>query len=206
MIFLVLPWILIAQAQTDTAFTSTSKFDIPTHNSTISFAVNGTFAKTSLENGTWTFTGLRLSNLPRQEKQNLTVSAQDSNVTITLFQKFNTTTGGARLRYVVSGQGKQIFNLGVLPKEGEWSVTFNGVFMAKNDVWGISPDGTVTVAGATSLTNVTITCYGVPPSLRDSSNQPFYQQRSVVIVTAIAVAITVILAVAIRIKRKERLD
>jgi hypothetical protein len=196
----------VAQAQTDTAFTSTDKFDIPTYNSTISFAVNGTFAKASLENGTYTFTGLWLRNLPRQEKQNLTVYAQDSNVTITSFQKSNTTAGVARLRYVVLGQGKQTFNLGVLPQDGEWSVTFNGVYMTENGAWDISPTGAVTVEGAASLTNVIITCYGFPASLREGSNQPFYQQHSVAIVTAIAVVIAVILAVGIRIKRKEHLD
>jgi hypothetical protein len=197
------PSSLVTQAQSDTAFTSTEKFEIPTHNSTINFAINGSFEQASIENDMWIFTGLKLSNLPRQEKQNLTVSAQDSNITITLFQKFNTTIGGARLRYVVSGQGKQIFNIGLLPKDGDWSVTFNGVYIAKNDGWEISSDGKVTVTGATSLTNITITCYSSPPSLRDSLKQPFIQQHSVAIATAIALTTTIILVIFIRISVKK---
>ncbi len=149
---------------------------------------------------------MSLSNLPLQEKQNFTVSAIDSNVKITLFQKFNTTIGGARLRYVVSGKGEQIFNLGLLPSDGDWSVTFNGVYIARNEGWTISSDGKVTITGADSLTNITLTCYSSPLSLRDSSKQPFIQQHSVAIATGIATAITVILVIAIRVKRKERAD
>lgn len=193
---------LYIQAQTETTFTPKDNFNIPTQNSTINFASKGTYATAKLEKNTWNFTGLKLSSLPPQDKPNLKISSKDSNLTITLFQKFNTSTGGARLRYNVTGQGKQTFNLGILANYGEWTVTFNGVYVAKNDKWNISPDGTITVTGATSLTNITITCYGLPPSLRDLSNQPFYQQHSVAILTAITMTITIIAAATITIKRK----
>ena len=209
MIALVLPWICFtAKAQTDTTFTPTDKFNIPANNSTINFATWGTYVRASLENDTWNFVDLRLNNSDGWEKQTLRVSAQDSNVTILSYSSPHTTFGTTRLGYIVTGQGTQTFKFGLNPKRGEWNVTFNGKSMGKNDGWCVSPDARVlTITGATSY--VTISHSGLPDSFGDngnSSNQPIYQQHSVVIITAVAVTITVFLTAAIRRKNKELLD
>lgn len=133
-----------------------------------------------------------------QGLENLKVSAQDSNVIIRSCQTFNTTFAGARIRYYVEGQGKQIFNIGALPKGGEWSVSFNGVFIGENDGWSVSRDGTVIVTGANSNSNVTIAYYTFLGSYADSSNLPIYQGHSVAIVTAVAIGIAVVVALIIR--------
>lgn len=203
-VILVLSWICsTSQAQTDTAFEKTDKFDIPANNSTINFAASGNYFRASLENGTWNFVDLRLDNSQGLEKLAPRVSAQNSNVTITSYQTFNTTFWGVRLRYVVKGQGNQTFNFGLNPKGGEWGVTFNGVVMSENDGWRISPDATLIVTGATA--NVTLAYYGFPDVFGgngNTSNQPIYQQHLVVIIAAVVVAITFVLAIAIRGKTK----
>lgn len=186
---------LIARVQADTTFAPTDKFGILSNNSTISFSMGGSYVRASLENATWSFVGLMFNY--SQQPLNLGVSAQDSNVIITSYRTFNTTFRGVLLRYRVEGQGKQTFYIGVL-KGGEWSVSFNGVFIGENDSWSVSRDGTVMVTGAASHSNVTIAYYTFLDSFEDNSNLPFYQQHSVAIITAVAVAIAVVLAVAIR--------
>jgi len=202
---LVLSWICsIAQAQTDTSFKPTDKFEIPANNSTINFATSGTYTQASLENNTWNFVDLRLNNSQRPEKLILRVSAQDSNVRIRSYLITNTTTlGGIRLRYNVTGRGTQTFNFGFIPKGGEWDIVFNRMAKAQNDGWRISPDATLTITGATA--NVSITYYGLPADYVDIASQPVYQQRSIAIITALAVVITVTLAALIR-KNKEPLN
>jgi hypothetical protein len=198
-----------AHGQSETAFTSTDAFEIPVNNSVISFAVNGTYEQARLGNGTWSFVNLRLNNSQNSENLDLKVSAKDSKVRILSCQIYNGTfagerTRGARLRYTVVGQGVQVFYLGIDPKGGDWGVTFNGIYMGKNDGWSLSPDGTLTVTGATA--NVTLTYYGFPNSFRedeDGFNQPILKQHSIVIVITIVVAITIILAVAVRTRKTE---
>jgi hypothetical protein len=200
----VLSWNAIAQTQTDTTFTPTNKFNIPLSNGSISFSTNGTYERATLENSTWNFVNLRLNNSQRPEKLSLRVSVQDSNITITSFQIFSATATGLRLRFTVLGQGKQTFNFGVIPKGGDLAISFNGVFMDQNNGWYLSPDGTLTVTQAAK--NVSITYYTVPNAFgnsRNGSTQPFYQQHSAAIITAIAVTITVILTLAINRKNKK---
>lgn len=204
MIFLSFTGIFLnAQAQTEITFTSKDKFGIPASNGTITFAANGTYTWASLENGIWNFVNLRLDNSQPLEK--LEVSAQNSNVTITSYRSFNATLRGALLGYIVEGQGKQTFNLGLDPKRGEWSVIFNGVFMGEGDGWSTLPEGTLTITGATY--NVTIAYYSFLDyfEVDRDSDQPLFQQHSVVIITTVALATTVILTLAIRRKNKERL-
>src|SRR4030066_974417 len=71
----------LAHGQSETAFTPTDKFDIPVNNSSISFAVNGTYEQASLENGSWSFLNLRLNNSQTPEKLGLNVSAKDTKAT-----------------------------------------------------------------------------------------------------------------------------
>ncbi len=190
----------IVQAQVDTAFDPTDKFVIAACNGTVSFALNGTYEQAFLENDAWSFVNLRFNNSRRSA--GLRVSAQDSNVTITLFQTFNTSYVTSRLRYTVVGQGKQVFSLGTNTTGSEWSVTLDGVFVGENEGWSILPDQTITVTGATS--NASITNYNL--SFFDNPNQPAYQKHSVVIATTAVAAIVVAFAVIIRRKNQRYIE
>jgi hypothetical protein len=198
-----------AQAQAFISFTPKDAFIIPENNSTINFATDGTYSEATLQNGTWNFMNLQLNNPDNNSGlANFKASAQDSSVTIASCQNFiGTVTAGIRLRYSVVGYGTQVFNFGVILKGGEWTVSFNGDFVTENVGWRSSPDGTVTVTGATA--NVSISYYIVPSELggnMDTSNQTFYQKHSVAIVTAVSVALVFILAVAIRVNNVRRRD
>jgi hypothetical protein len=192
------------QAQTNITFSPADKFNIPSYNGTISFAVNGTYSEATFENGTWTFTNLHLNG--SQPLANFKISTQNSNVTIFFYLAFNTTLQSALLRYAAEGQGKQILNLGLGSQEGEWTgadwsvVTGNNVFMAEGEGWSISHDGTIVITGATG--NVSIVHWGFFENSIPSSNLPFYQQHSVAIVIAMVVAVTIIVAIVIKVKSK----
>jgi hypothetical protein len=203
LVILILFWTQdVTQAQSTTSFTLKDEFSIPSSNGVINFAVNGTYARALLVNGTWSFDNLHLSNSQPLDK--LMVTAQSSNVTIISYQRFNTTVGSARLSYVVEGEGTQTFNIGLDPKKGEWSLVFNGEFVSEGDGWSASPEGTITVTGATS--NVTIYYFGFPDSITGNENQPFYQQHSVAITVAVVLAITVTVALAIRKRSRKHLS
>lgn len=195
-----------ALAQTVTNFTSADRFNIPSHNGTVSFAVNGTYANATLENGTWTFADLRLNG--SQPLEIFEVSTQDSNVTIFAHLSFDTLRRIALLAYFVEGQGTQTLNMGIESGKGEsgasaeWSVLFNDVFVGEGDGWSIAPDGTLTVTGVTG--NVTIIYFSIEDG--SSANLPFHEQHSIVILTAVAVAITVTATVAVKVKNKKYLN
>jgi hypothetical protein len=198
----------VAFAQTGTAFTANSPFAIPEKNANVYFAMNGTYAQANLENGTWVFQNIR-SNFS-QRPLNLLVSAQDSNINITSYRTTNITFLSTSLRYVVSGQGKQTFKLDLAQTDGEWSVTINGAFIGENDGWTITPDKTLTITGAPSNSNVTMSYFSFPDSFGgngNNSNLTFYQQHSVIIITAIAVAVALALVTAITFvaKRKKQI-
>ncbi len=204
-----IPWTYFpVNAQVDTLFTPADKFGILEYNSTISFATVGTYSRASLENETWNFVNLNLNN--SQQPVDLKVSAQDCNVTIKECQVFNTATsnvtfGGVILLYTVVGQGNQTFNFGLDLKDGAWSVSFNDNFVGENEGWSVSPDKTVTITDAKDTSNVTLAYFNFSGSFGgngDNSNQPFYQQHSVAIVTAVAVVTTIIITVSISRKNK----
>jgi hypothetical protein len=202
-IILVTPWtVYVAGAQTDIAFTVSDKFRIPgtSSPSTISFSINGTYTQASIENGAWKFVGLSFRNSTQQGKLNLTVSAQDSNLTITSYRAStasNTTMGNVRINYIVEGNGTQAFNFGTIPKGGYWNVIFHRVYIGQHEGWDVSPDGTVTVTGAASGMDVNIVYYTFPVSFVDASSQPIYVQHSVILVTGVGVFAVVALCLAI---------
>jgi hypothetical protein len=199
-IALAIPWVCFTvQAQTDTAFEPTDQFSIPEYNSTINFNVSGTYRQASLENGRWNFTDLHLNNSAITEK--LSVSAQNSNVTITSYQTSNATLTSTRLRYTVLGSGTQTFNLELNRVGGEWSVTVDGVFITESEGWSLSPDKTITITGAASSSNVSIYYFIFDDALGvngGDANQSFLQQHLVLIMTAIVVAVTVVIVVVIK--------
>jgi hypothetical protein len=196
LIMLVFPGVgFVAKAQSDPSFASTDRFAIPALDGTIGFSTGGTYASASLDNNAWKFVNLDLNNSGQPE--NLTVSAQDSNVVITVYQIFNATVS-ARLRYTVVGHGVQIFNLGYALKGGDWFVSIDGKFKANNEGYSVSPDQTITVTAATVNASITYFNFGGTP---DNANLPFYEQHSVAIVTGVAVAVSLVLIVLLGIRR-----
>jgi hypothetical protein len=201
-ITLIFPWVCYAaEAQTGTPFTRVDNFSIPELGgvSTIRFNVSGSYTQASLENGAWKFVGLTVGNFSQQGKLYLTVSAQDSNVTITSYRVTNATDssmGSVRLSYVVEGNGTQTFNFGAIPIGGYWSIIFHRVYMSEHDFWDVSPDGTLSVRGAASGTDVNIIYYTLPSSVVDALSQPFYVQHSVAIATGVGMLIVVAFCLA----------
>jgi hypothetical protein len=202
LICLFLSWpLVIVEAQIETSFQPTDKFSIPNNNGTISFATDGTYSQAILKNGTWDFENLHLNN--SESIENLRVSAQDSKVTILSYKTFNSTVLSKRLAYIVEGHGKQTFNLGLEAARSDWSVSFNGKFIAENDGWQIVPDSTLTITGATE--NVTIYYFNFTGALgvvASNPNLPFYEQHSIAIVTGFVVVVAI--AVITMVRRKIR--
>jgi hypothetical protein len=182
---------LTAHAQTVTLFTPANPFSIPANNGIVSFSRNGTYEDASLQNGSWFFENLRLNNA---SEVNFTVSVQNSDMNISTC-RLNFAGLSGQVSYRVVGQGTQIINIGRF-RGGYWTVSINQKSIAANHGWSSSSDGTVTVTGAASGSNVTIT-YNYGNSV-NVSNQPFLQQHSVIIATGIAAAVIVVLALTIR--------
>ncbi len=181
------------QAQTNLSFDSSNKFDIPVTNGAIRFAGNGTYEAAVLENATWSFQNVVLNS---RSLAVLRISVQDSNITIFSYDLFNATVAGVRISYRVQGQGTQTFNFGSLPKDGEWSVRFNGEYVDAPVSWSAKSDGTITIIGAPNNCNVSVAYYTFV-YVSEDSNQPFYVQHSVAVATGSAVAITFVVLVAI---------
>jgi len=128
-VILLSPWTyLSAHAASTTNFLPTETFAIPENDSTIAFACNGSYETATLENNTWFFTYLQLtpSNLTSNDDPlsdspnngNLSITVQNSNITITSFDRLLTpdpsdinNTGKwltpGWLNYTVNGVGNQ---------------------------------------------------------------------------------------------------
>jgi spore coat protein U-like protein len=193
------------QAQTIVTFSPADKFDIPVLDGAVSFAVNGSYSKSTFENNTWIFTDLQLNG--SQMIRDFRISTQNSNVTIFSFLINNGTSfQSERLRFKVEGHGEQILNFGLFSEQGEslssaeWTVVFgNHTVVSEGDGWNLLPHGTVDVTGATE--NVSIIHYNFLNSFGNNSNLPFYQQHSVAITIAISVSVVIIFAFVIKAKK-----
>jgi hypothetical protein len=187
-------------ADSDIPFTPETPFNIPNCNGWIYFSVNGVYSSAILENNSWIFSNLHLSN--SHNLKSFTASAKDCNITIISFEVFSSYENSGMLRYNVTGLGTQAFNLGLSPSFGlsskfrQLGVMFstefiNGSdFLEEGDGWQISPDGTITVTNAT--TGVGIFYLDFPQEFTNS-NLPFYQRHSVtIIVIALAAAIIIV--------------
>jgi hypothetical protein len=175
---------------------SIERFVIPNQNSTIRFAVDGTYENKSFEDSTWWFANLDLNGSDTME--NFKVSARDSNVTIVSYQLFNLTNLRARLRYTVIGNGEQTINLGLKPKNGDWEVRIDNEYVSENNGWYLSADNSLTVTS--SKYNVTIYLYS-NSALEDagsSGSGTFYNQHSIIIAVTIIFAVTVCIAVILK--------
>ena len=188
----------LALAQTSISFTRQDQFDIPSRNSTISFAANGSYQQVSFENSIWLFENLKLGSLQNSEEINLEVSAQDCDIRISSCQVFRGSfvehrVLTARIRYSIAGEGAQSFNLGLDPKEGDWNVIVNGEYKGENLDWELSPDNTLTINSAYG--NVTLIYYGYPQSYIDTlGSNSVLDNHNVSITIAVAVGIIVFLA------------
>jgi hypothetical protein len=193
------------EAQNVTRFTPQDTFTIPDYNGMIRFAVNGTCTTAKLENLVWTFNDLTLNG--SRPLGNLKFSAINSNVTI--YSYYSTNYNSRRLGYIrfyVEGDGIQSINLGFNSSKSsnpsEWTVIAPGsVFLAEGEKWQLLPDDTLIVKGVTGNLTIARYNYGFPVD-----NRPFYQQHSIIILTAVAVAITVTAATVIKVKTKRRAD
>jgi hypothetical protein len=194
----------IAQTQSATPFTTADKFAIPQLNGSISFAFNGTYTSATLQNDAWFFKDLTVNNT--LVLGNLTISTQNSNVTIysfysdalsVIFNRFG------YLRYWADGEGTQTVNLNLNTTRqtdpSEWGITNpSGVFLTEGHEWRLLPDNAVMVLGRTG--NITVSHYSF--NTPEDSNQPFYIQHSVAFITIGVVAATVAAAALISFKTR----
>ncbi len=193
-----------AQAQTNISFSPQDQFNIPTYNGSVSFAVNGSYSQATLENDSWTFQNLSMNR--STALNNFLVSAQNCNITIFSYAASNTTQT-LRLRYAVTGAGKQIFYFGQIPgvqNSINWYVvnTINGktIFLTPGVDWTISRNGTVVVNAATG--NFSVVRFNTFNTISLNSNLPFYEQHSAAIATSAVVAIVLVLAVGITLRNR----
>ena len=102
------------------------------------------------------------------------------------------------IRYWAEGQGEQTFNLGLKDStpthQSEWGIVVSGgVFLAEGNDWRLYPDDTVTVIGQTG--NISVVHYNFETT--NDSDLPFYQQHSLMLITAAVVAGTVAVSASI---------
>jgi hypothetical protein len=199
-----------AYADSDVPFTPETSFGIPNSNGTIYFSVNGVYSKAILENNSWIFSNLHLSN--SHNLKSFTASAKDCNITIISYEVFASYENSGMLRYNITGSGIQAFNLGLSPTFGlsskfrQLGVMFsteftNGSdFREEGDGWQISPDGTITVTNAT--TGVGIFYLDFPQEFTNS-NLPFYQRHSVTIIAISLVVSIIIVALVLKLNSQK---
>ena len=206
-IFLLLISFTSVQAQTLTNFTTGDTFNIPSSNSQISFAVNGSYSSATLQGGVWVFTDLHLNRNPTLNI--LKISAENSNLTIVSYQTRNMTSravGNERFAYRVVGEGKVTVNLGYSNAGqyggSDWYVSKPGrnqtTFLSLGHDYSLKNDGTLVINGLTG--NVTVTHMFLDRFAGNNANLPFYQQHSVIIAVAIVMVLTLAVVLAIRLR------
>lgn len=194
---------LSVNAQSEVSFTSEDIFEMPSKNSSIRFAVNGTYEEAKLEDGVWSFQSLYMSDLRGTKKLNMTISATECDLIFYPYLSAPYSYGVALLEwvilaYTVSGHGTQVINLGLDPDNSQLDVILDGNFAARNQGWTKSDDGTLTIAG--SYSNVTLWYIGHPePSEEDS----FLSEHYLMIVSIAFFAVIVVLAVVIKQRKRE---
>jgi hypothetical protein len=176
--FLALPVTFAQDSSASTTFTSQDWFDIPAYNSSIGFAVGGSYANASLQNNTWDFTGLVLEGgktavpLPMVNGFALSISAHDSNIKVTRFDPLNVfpPQGSGWLEYTAQGVGNQTLNLHYYYNQWlNYSVYIDGVAKPQNNGWFVTDEGWITVTGATA--SVKISYGGRSPTVFTSADR-----------------------------------
>jgi hypothetical protein len=193
-------------AQNVTVFSSSDRFSIPVLNGSVRFAYNGTYSSAKLENDTWIFSDLTLTNFSRR-LGDLRVSVQDSNITIYSFASSAISSSRQSVRYFAEGSGRQVFKLGITgtTHPSEWWVTIsvpNTIFLAEGKEWQLLSDNTAIVKGQTGNISVSHFNFGIT----EDSNVPFIQRHSILIETAVLVAVTIGIAsvITVRVRKKQR--
>jgi len=154
-----------AQGAQSQIFAGSTQFQIPANNATINFAGEGSYQTASLNDGTWDFSGLQCSLsapasafLPGAQNFNFSVSAWNSNITITCLNVLNGfPPADGWLNYTVAGKGFQAFNMYYGNNAGlviYWTVYMDGVNKSQNDSWAFSSDGWLSVTGASQSVDV----------------------------------------------------
>ncbi len=195
------------QAQTSTNFTRADKFSIPSSNSQISFAVNGSYSSATLQGSVWVFTDLQLNRNPTLNI--LKISAENSNLTILSYQTRNMTSrvvGNERLAYQIVGEGKVAVNLGYSNAGqyggSDWYVSKSGrnqtIFLSLGHDYNLKNDGTLIINGLTG--NVTITHMFLDRFAENTANLPFYQQHSVTITVVAVLVLTLAVVSVVRLR------
>jgi hypothetical protein len=189
-------------SQSNFSFTEKDIFKIPSKNSSVRFATNGTYEVANFENDFWIFKKLDYLGSIGSEKLDIKVSATDCDLTFHPYRINSYSYGKAILKwkiipYTVSNRGKQIIDLGVDTNGGHLDVILDGEFVGRNQGWTISNDGTVTITGATS--NVTLWYIGFPEYLE---TEDFLSGHSVLIGSTSFFALTLVLAVFVAYRSK----
>ena len=196
-------WSLAATQGVNT-FSPTDKFDIPSQNGMVSFAVEGTYSNATLKDGVWSFTDLQLNGSQPLEK--LDVSAENSDIIIFSHLSYDYLRRISVLTYFAEGQGTQTLNIGIEAGKNqgginiEWSVIVNDTFVAQGNKWNITPEGTLTITGLSG--NITVFYFSIG-EIANNENLPFFQQHSIVVLTVFAAAITIVVAIVIKVKSKK---
>ncbi len=186
-------------AQTTIVIDPSSKFDVPSHNGVVRFAVNGNYSSAVFDGTAWSFTNLQLNG--SNPITYLTISAENSNITVYSYHNSTNVFPSSRISYNAQGLGTQILNLGVGSGGGikvNWVVYSNATFISNG--WSVSHNGTVTISGLTG--NVSVIYFGF--TNLTNSNLPFYEQHSVAIAVAISFAVVVGVAVAVNVWIEKR--
>jgi len=189
-------------AQSEVVFTSEDIFEIPSKNSSIRFASNGTYEVARLEDSVWSFQNLYMFDARATEKLNLTISATDCDLTLYPYVSAPYTYGVALLkwiilRYTISGQGTQVINLGFDPNKGQLDVILDDQFAARNQGWTKTDDGTLIIMGTYS--RVTLWYIEYPEQPEDAS---FLDEHYLVIGSTGFLAVIVLLAVVVKYRKK----
>jgi hypothetical protein len=195
-------FVLVAQAQSVTTFSSADRFNIPNLNGSIQFATNGSYTSANFENNTWVFTGLKLNRLVTFGT--IKISTLNSNITILSYRISNATTGrGQSITYYANAPGQQIIDLGLNSTQSnplQWSVIVSqNVFLAKDSGWTFGPDNSFIVTGQTG--NISITRFNFTNRF-DDSNQPFLIRHSIIIITCALLAAVTAVAVILYLRRR----
>ena len=183
-----------SEGQSLTYSTKDDVFAIPQRRAEISFLGNGSYSNAILEDDVWVFRNFRLNS--NSAIPIFRVWADDCNVSVLMCRRYNSNTTLASIRYVVSGNGKQYFDVGPLIETSQWYVTFNGKYVAENQGYSVSSESTITVKGSSA--NVSMTCFNFSGINSANANRAFYEQHSVGIITLIVFSVGVVLLISIR--------
>jgi hypothetical protein len=204
----------VTQAETPTRFTSDDKFANPAQNSTIGFALNGSYASATLQGGTWVFRNLTFDDpkLPYFDLTglrsigNFNISARNCNVTVWVYLNVDFTYPVALVSYYSDGAGSQTVNLGLNNTQSthssEWSVvTDNNVFLAEGDVWKLLTDNTIVISPQ-HPGNVTVMHFDFnDPGFQQTL--PWWMQHSILLFAGVVLAVTIAAAVLIRVRKNK---